>query len=204
MGLGLIYRDALFAATENLATQRQSYSPTFVRSIAHLLHAFGACASAAQCEHVLGRVLLPVRQQQYQHHSGIASGSPRHGDLQFLTGLPAPGLVDYARDQMRRLKAQFWTSRGLAIVAILAIHGLVVTIALLARNVPMDAPRAEPMLVTLVNEQRPESSCRAEDSAAASPTADARHTRGQHRPERRASGDHHRGQGRRSDSPNAQ
>lgn len=57
---------------------------------------------------------------------------------------------------MRRLKAQFWTSRGLAIVAILAIHGLVVAIALLARNVPMDAPRAEPMLVTLVNEQRPE------------------------------------------------
>jgi protein TonB len=57
---------------------------------------------------------------------------------------------------MQRMKAQFWTSRGLATVAILAAHGLVVAIALLARNVPTDAPRAEPMLVTLVNEQRPE------------------------------------------------
>jgi periplasmic protein TonB len=57
---------------------------------------------------------------------------------------------------MRRMKAQFWTSRGLATAAILAIHGLVVAIALLARNVPTDAPNGAPMLVTLINEQRPE------------------------------------------------
>ena len=55
------------------------------------------------------------------------------------------------------MRSQFWTSRGLAIVAIVGLHGLVATAVLLSRTAAPDEPRPEPMLVTLVNEQHPES-----------------------------------------------
>ncbi|MEO8308389.1 MAG: TonB family protein [Pseudomonadota bacterium] len=53
---------------------------------------------------------------------------------------------------------RFWTSRGAAMVAILLLHGVVVTIVMLARTAPAQEPTAEPMQVTLMTEQqRPES-----------------------------------------------
>ena len=55
------------------------------------------------------------------------------------------------------MRSQFWTSRGLVVVAIVALHGLAATVVLLSRIAAPEAPRAEPMLVTLLNEQRPES-----------------------------------------------
>lgn len=54
------------------------------------------------------------------------------------------------------MRRGFWTSRGIALAGILALHGLVALAALLYRVAPPVAPEAEPFVVALVTEQRPE------------------------------------------------
>jgi len=50
----------------------------------------------------------------------------------------------------------FWTSRGLASMAILVIHGMAAGITVLAKSTPEAEPHADPVLVTLLTERRAE------------------------------------------------
>jgi periplasmic protein TonB len=54
------------------------------------------------------------------------------------------------------MRRGFWTSRGIALAAIVALHGLVALAALLHRVAPPALPEAEPFVVALVTEQRAE------------------------------------------------
>jgi periplasmic protein TonB len=54
------------------------------------------------------------------------------------------------------MRRGFWTSRAIALAAIVALHGLVGLAALLYRVAPPAAPEAEPFVIALVTEQRAE------------------------------------------------
>ena len=77
VGLGVMYRDEMFAATENIVTPASQRRPARLHASGRrgVLHDQRSAARAAQRREPVRRRVLCDREQQHEHHAGIAARS---------------------------------------------------------------------------------------------------------------------------------